>query len=70
MISGNVPNCYENEVDNVKANASDGKSCNYKTKITGKTGARPSQDEKDGVTDQPQRVPLPTLNIEVTIALK
>ena len=52
---------------NINNNASEGKSFQYKTKITGKT---PPQRGNEGDADRPARPPVPTLNVEVTVPLK
>ena len=70
MKSGSLWNYYRDEVNNVKDNASHGKSFKYNTKITGKTEARPAQGKHDGELDQRPQDPKPTSNIEVTILLK
>ena len=55
---------YRNEMDDADDNAPDGKSFKYKTKIVGKTPARPGDA---GDADRPA---VPTSNVEVTIPLK
>ena len=50
--------------------ASESKSFKYETKITGKTEARPAQNENDRDADIPIQDPLPNLSVEVTIPLK
>ena len=45
MTSRSLWNYYRDEIDDVDNNASDGKSFEYKTKIVGKTLARPQNEE-------------------------
>ena len=42
MTSGSLWNYYRDEINNIKDNASDGKSFKYKTKIVGKTTKKSS----------------------------
>ena len=63
MTSGSLWNYY-GDITDVGDNASDGKSFIYKTKIVGNTPERPG-NEGDA-----NRLPVPTLNVEVTIPLK
>ena len=72
MISGSLCNYYRDEIDNldVNDNASDGKSFENKIKIEGKTPERPPQPENLGDAEQPTQPPVPSLNVEVTIAIK
>ena len=64
MTSGSLRNYYRGKIDNINDNALDGKSFKYKTKIVGKTQARPGSE---GDTN---RQAVPTLNVEVTIPFK
>ena len=64
MTSGNLQNCYRDEIDYINDNASDGKPFKYKTKIVRKTPTRPGNEG-----DANRQVVL-TLNVEVTIPLK
>ena len=82
MRSGSLWNCYRDKTDDVDDNASEGKSFKYKTKIVGKTPQRPAQPnwapQPPLTTDGSQlprpprtpRLPVPALNVEVTIPLK
>ena len=63
MTSGSLWNYY-GDITDVGDNASDGKSFIYITKIVGNT------PEKPGNEGDTNRLPVPTLNIEVTIPLK
>ena len=64
VTSGSLWNYYRDKIDDVDDNASDGKSFEYKTKIVENT---PERSENEG---DPNRPPVPTLNVEVTIQLK
>ena len=64
VTSGCLWNFYRDKIDDVDDNASDGKSFEYKTKIVENTQER---SENEG---NPNRAPVPTLNVEVTIQLK
>ena len=64
ITSGSLWNYYEDQIDDVDDNASDGKLFIYKTKIVGNTPERPGNE---GDANRP---PVPTWNIEVTIPLK
>ena len=64
VTSGSLWNHYRDKIDNINDNASDDKSCTYKTEIVGKTLAQP---ENEGDANRPS---VPTLNVEVTIPLK
>ena len=57
-------NYYRDKIDDVDDNASDSKSFEHKTKIVENT---PERSENEG---DPNRPPVPTLNVEVTIQLK
>ena len=85
VTSGSLLNYYRDEVDKVdfNDNASDGKSFNYVTKITGETSERqliwpqwPPQPPPNLDGSQTQRSPQPSLprvtilNIEVIVPLK
>ena len=70
MTSGSLWNYYRDEIDDVDDNASDDKSFKYKTKIVEKTQERPPQPGNPGDANQPPQLPVPTLNVEVTIPLK
>ena len=76
ITSGRLWNYYNDEIDGVDCNASDGKSFNYKTKILEKTPKRPPRLPKpDPPPDrtQPPRPPqatVPGLYVEVTIPLE
>ena len=59
MISGSLQNDYGEKNYDVDDNTSDGKSFKYKTKIVGKTTARPGNQEDKN------RPAVPTLNVEV-----
>ena len=64
MTSGSSWNYYRDETDDVKDNASDGKSFEYMTKIVGNSPERPGNE------GNANRLPFPTLNVEVTIPLR
>ena len=64
MTSGSLCNYYEDEIDDVNDNASDGNLFKYKTKKIWNTSERPGNE---GGANQP---PMPTLNVEVTIPVK
>ena len=72
FASGNLWNyCRDDFYDvDVSDNASDGKSFNYKTKIVGETPEIPPQHRNPGDADQPEQLPVLSLNLEVTILLK
>ena len=63
MILGSLLNYYRHEEDNVKGNASDNKLFKYKTKITGKTEARPTQGQNDRDGEWPTQDAVPNLNV-------
>ena len=69
-------NYYRDEIDDVDDNASDGKSCKYKTKIIGKTEAgpdrpvQPGPDQDGNLSPQPNQPPIPPLQKEVVVLLK
>ena len=56
----------KNEIDDVDDNTSEGKSFKYKTKIIGRTEARPSHPGSYGGANWPRQPPIPPLNTEVT----
>ena len=64
VTSGSLWDYYRDEIDNINDNASDGKLFKYKTKIVGKTQARPGNE---GDANQPA---VPKSNVEVTVPLK
>ena len=64
MTSGSLWNYYRDEIDGVDDNASQDKSLEYKTKVTGKTSERPPQPGNEGDAERP------LLNVDVTIPLK
>ena len=70
MTSGSLWNYYRDKIDDVDDNVSDGKSFKYKTKIVEKTLEQPPQNPDGTQPPRPQQPPVPTLNVEVTIALK
>ena len=70
MTSGSLWNYYRDEINGVNDNASDGKSFEYKTKIVGKTPQRSAQPGNKGDTNRTLQLPVPALNVEVTIPLK
>ena len=73
MTSENLQNSYREGINDVDNNPSDGKSFKYKTKIIGKTEARPARpawphpDQDGNQPPQPGQPPIPSLNTEVTI---
>ena len=76
MTSGSLWNYYRNEIDGVNDNILDSKSFEYKTKIIGKTPARPPQSAQPPPSPnetQPSRTQQPSilpLNTETTVPLK
>ena len=64
MTSGSLWNYYREEIDNIKNNASDGKSFKYKPKIVEKTPARPGNE------GDVNRTAVSTLDVEVFIPLR
>ena len=65
-----MENCHRGKVDNVNKKASEGKKFTYKTKVTGKTEARPAQPRNEWDFNQSAQTLVPTLNLEDTIRLK
>ena len=51
MTSGRLWNYNRDEIDDADANTSNGKSFKYKTKIKGKTEARPDRSPQLGPDD-------------------
>ena len=70
MTSESLWNYHRDEIDGAKDNASEGKSFVPETKIKEKKQERPPQPENSGDGDQPAQLPVPSLNIRVTISLK
>ena len=79
MTAEMVWNYYVDEIDDVNDNASDRKSFEYKTQILWKTPQRPPQTPPNLGGSQPPispwppespQLPVPVLNVEVTIPLK
>ena len=70
MTSRSLWNYYRDEIDDVDDNVSDGKSFKYKTKIVEKILEQTPQHPDGTQPPRPQQPPVPTLNVEVTIALK
>ena len=76
MTSASLWNYYRDKIDNVGDNALDGKSFKYKTKIIGKTEARPDRQaqpgpDRDGYPrPQPNQPPILPLNTDVVGPLK
>ena len=62
MTSGSLQNYYRHEINDVGYHASNSKSFKYKTKITGKTEARPAQGGNDASNDPTLRDPGPLFN--------
>ena len=56
MTSGSLWNYYRDEIGDVDDNVSDCKSFKYKTKIVGKTPARPEQLGNEGDAGQPPQL--------------
>ena len=68
MTSRSLWNYYRDEVDDIKDNASDGKSFDYKAKYqeNQKEDLQPGNAEH---VDPPARAPVPKLRVETTIPL-
>ena len=61
---------YRYEIDDVNDNDLQGKSFEYKTKLIEKTPEKPPQSGNSGETDEVAQPPVPSLNLELAIALK
>ena len=70
MTSGGLWNYYREEIDDADDKASDGKSFKYKTKLIGKTEARPQRPTQDGPDPQPNQPPILPLNTKAVVPLK
>ena len=76
MTSRNLLNYYRGEIHDADDNTSNGKSFKYKTKIVGKTEARPDRPPQPGPDDdgnprpRPNQPPIPPLNTEAVVLLK
>ena len=75
VTPGSLRNCYKDKINYFDKNASDSKSFKYKTKIIGKTEARPARppqpdQDQNGNQPQPEQPPILSLNTEVTVPHK
>ena len=76
VTSRSLWNYYRDEIDDADANASNGKPFRYKTKIIGKTEARPQRPPQPGPDDNGNPQPrldqprIPPLNTDDVVPLK
>ena len=76
VTPGSLWNYYKDKINYFDKNDSDSKSFKYKTKIIGKTEARPvrppqpDQDQNGNQPQQPEQPPILSLNTEVTVLHK
>ena len=68
MTSGSFWNYYRDEICDEDDDISEGKSFNYKTKITGKTEIRHTQGGNEKENDRSPRDPVPPLRFWRTFA--
>ena len=68
MTSRSLSNYYRDEVDDIRDNASDGKSFDYKAKYQ-ENQKEDLQPGNAGHVDPPARAPVPKLRVETTIPL-
>ena len=63
VTSGSLWNYYQDKIDYINDNPSDGKSFKYKTKIAGKTRKRPLRPGNPGDANQPPQAVVPALSV-------